>query len=168
MAWKIDKLPYTFDTSALIQLFRPSHYDNRKVFGRLWYHFDSLATNRGIWSVREAFREIEQKERKDDGLEKWARRHKGIFLFPSDEEIQFIREMFMNPQHRQLVKSRKIKEGSPVADPFVIAQAKTKGYCVVTQEKRKENSPRIPNVCDSYGIEWVDLLGFMDREGLRF
>lgn len=158
-------MPYTFDTSALIHLFWPGNYDNEVVFGRLWASFNNIVEDEGIWSVREVYREIERGHGK---LVKWAKEHKGIFLAPSEDERRFIRELFENPQYRQLVKIKSIKGGFPDADSFVIAQAKVKEYCVVTQEKWRKDAPRIPNVCESYGIECVDLLGFMNREGWSF
>jgi len=155
---------YTFDTSALIHLFRPGNYD-REVFGGLWENFDNIVGIKEIWSVREVYREI---KRGNDELIKWTKEHREIFLSPSEDETKFVRDLLKNPQYQQLIKIRNIKGGLPSADPFVIAQAKTKGSCVVTQEKWREDSPRIPNVCEAYGIECVDFLGFMNREGWRF
>lgn len=157
-------MPYTFDTSALIHLFRPGNYD-REVFGGLWENFENIVETEGIWSVREVYREI---KRGNDELVTWANGHKEIFLSPSEEERKFIRYLLRNPQYQQLVKIKNIKGGLPAADPFVIAQAKMEGYCVVTQETRRAGSVRIPNVCDSYGIECVNLSGFMNREGWNF
>jgi hypothetical protein len=37
---------------------------------------------------------------------------------------------------------------------------------VVTMESRKVGGARIPTVCDEYGIECMDLEGFLEREGL--
>ena len=59
-------------------------------------------------------------------------------------------------------------EGLPVADPFVIARAKVASGVVVTQEQFKDNAPQIPNVCQYFGIKYVDLEGFMEGEGWEF
>jgi hypothetical protein len=40
--------------------------------------------------------------------------------------------------------------------------------CVVTEESFKKNAAKISNVCDHYGIEWITIQGFMDKERWRF
>jgi hypothetical protein len=58
--------------------------------------------------------------------------------------------------------------GAYVADPFVIASAKVRKACVVTEEQKKPNAAKIPNVCAHFGIECTNLEGFMKREGWSF
>lgn len=55
-----------------------------------------------------------------------------------------------------------------VADPWLIAVAKTYGYTIVSFEKRMQinsGSPtkraKIPNICDDFGIKYCDLFEMM-------
>ncbi len=42
------------------------------------------------------------------------------------------------------------------------------GMCVVTEEVRRPNAARIPNVCDHFGIGCINLEQLMEREGWQF
>ena len=53
----------------------------------------------------------------------------------------------------------------PVADPFVIALAKVRDGCVVTEETMRPNAAKVPNVCEHFGIEYTNVEGFMNKEG---
>ena len=44
-------------------------------------------------------------------------------------------------------------QGKPVADPFIIACAKIKDGCVITEEALKPNAPKIPTVCQHFSID---------------
>ena len=59
-------------------------------------------------------------------------------------------------------------KGRPVADPFVVAAAKARGACAVTEESMRETAAKIPNVCDHFEIDWTNVEGFMKREGWAF
>jgi len=55
-----------------------------------------------------------------------------------------------------------------VADPFVIALAKARDGCVVTEETMRPNAAKIPNVCEHFGIEYAKLEGVMNKEAWTF
>jgi hypothetical protein len=73
-----------------------------------------------------------------------------------------------------LIEKRKILDGGPVADPFVIAKAKVENLTVVATEgfkpdgSAKPNAPKIPNICNYFKIKCLNLEGFMDNEKWRF
>jgi len=56
------------------------------------------------------------------------------------------------------------------ADPFVIALAKVEDLIVVTGERATNNlaKPKIPDVCNDMGIECINILDLMRREGWQF
>ena len=87
---------------------------------------------------------------------------------PSSIEQDFIGELFSIPHFLGLLNAKAIAKGTPVADPYVIAKAATMGMCVVTEEVRRPNAARIPNVCDHFGIECINLQELMEREGWQF
>lgn len=157
-------MKYVFDTGVFIDIFR--HY-YRDQFPSFWEQFDSAVRDERIVSTREVFKELEQVA--DDALV-WAKRHRaGVFPEPRAEEMEFVAKIFSgHPHFQQLVQQKKRLEGGPCADPFVIAKAKTERRTVVTTEKRRPDSARIPNICDEYKIVCVNLEKFMREEGWKF
>lgn len=155
---------YVIDTSALIDLF-DNYYLSR--FPTMWGLFDSLVECGSIVSVREAFREIESFQGALR-LVTWSKAHQSFFEQPTPEEIDFVRQILMVPHFQQLLDKKKVRSGGPVADPFVIAKAKARGGFVVTHEKYKNNAARIPNVCKSLSIPYLNLEEFMEKENWLF
>jgi hypothetical protein len=79
-----------------------------------------------------------------------------------------VREIFSVHHFQQLVSKKSLLKGTPVADPFVIAAAKIRHGCVVTEETMKENAARIPNVCDRFSIPCLNVEGFLREKQWRF
>ena len=153
---------YVFDTSTLIDLFR-NFYPKR--FPSLWEKFDQAVKAESIISVREVFNEIEER---GDRLSKWAKINRYFFQLPASEELGFVAEIFAVSHFQSLVRKQERLQCKPVADPFVIAKAKVLVGCVVAEEDMKPNASRIPNVCEHFGIDCLNLEGFMERENWMF
>jgi Domain of unknown function (DUF4411) len=66
------------------------------------------------------------------------------------------------------IEQQKLLRGGKMADPFVIAKAAVNGGAVVTMEKFKPNSAKIPNICKHFSVECLLLEEFMEREGWEF
>lgn len=154
---------YVFDTSSFRVL--KNFYPPR--FPTLWKNVGSMMEAGTLISVREVAREIETYEG-DDLLKRLVRQHKGIFLTPGDAEQEFVQMIFAKPHFHALISRRALLTGKPVADPFVIAAAATREATVVTQEGLKPNAAKIPNVCETFGVPWVNLEGFMAEQGWEF
>jgi len=155
---------YVFDTNSLSVLFDNFYLDR---FPSLWEKFDELLLGGGIVSVREVYNEIIRRERETRMVE-WARGHRELFVQPSVEEMQFVSQIFAIPHFRALIRKRETLEGTPVADPFLIAKANVDKRLLVTQETLKPNAAKIPNVCEQFGVQYTNLEGFMEREGWQF
>lgn len=155
---------YVFDNNSL-RILCESYYPAR--FPTLWGKFNKLISEGRATSVREVLREID-KWSPGRRLVKWANSHKDFFPAPTPEELDFVSRIFAVRHFQGLIRKKTILEGLPVADPFVIARAKVGNGVVITQEQFIENAPRIPNVCQHFGVEYVDLEGFMEGEGWRF
>jgi hypothetical protein len=156
-------MKYVFDSDSLINLFR--HYYPER-FPTLWEKFNTLVSERELTSVREVFKEIGSSE---DPLGTWAKEQKNVlFLESTVEELEFVAKIFQVQHFQAMIRKQERLKGKPVADPFVIARAKISGACVVTQEKKTENAAKIPNVCDYFGICWINLEGFMKEENWIF
>jgi len=154
---------YVFDTSSIIVLghFFPSRFPS------FWTSLQSYVDSGLMISVREVRKELERYGNRPH-MEKWIENNKSIFSIPSAEETAFVREIFTVPHFQQLVSERQRLKGSPVADPFVIAAARIRGGCVVTEETFRDNAAKIPNVCQHFEVPWTHLEGFMEREGWSF
>ena len=147
----------------MIDLFR-HYYPDR--FPSLWENFDALVSERSIISVREVRRELEGY---GDRLSDWVKGHHEFFLTPTTDEFGFVSEIFKITRFQMLIRTKERLNGKPVADPFVIAKAKIQEEgCVVTQEVKKPNAARIPNVCEHFDIPCLNLEAFMENEKWRF
>ena len=156
-------MKYVFDSDSLINLF--SHYYPER-FPTLWEKYHVLVSEGELVSVREVFNEIGSSK---DSLGVWAREHKNIlFLESTVEELRFVAEIFQVRHFQTMIRKKERLKGKPVADPFVIARARISGACVVTQEKNTENAAKIPNVCDRFEIDCINLEGFMEKENWTF
>lgn len=153
---------YVFDSGPFIILFR--HY-YKEQFPSLWNHFDALVAEDSIVSVREVKRELSER---GDNLSEWVKEHTALFPIPTSQELKFVATIFETPHFQMLINDKqRLKKGS-VADPFVIARAKISGYTLVTAEKFKPNSAKIPNVCAHFDIPCIDLQTFMKNENWTF
>lgn len=154
---------YVFDTSAFIVI---SHYYPDR-FPTFWEKLNEYISAGKIFSVREVFNELNTKASKPHLVE-WIKNHNKIFIVPTHEEMNFVSTIFKVPHFRYLVGKKQQLKGTPVADPFVIASAKIKSACIVTEESKKKNASRIPNICEHFDIECTNVEGFMEKEGWEF
>lgn len=151
---------YCIDTSSLIDL-HINHYPP-DVFPGLRKDLEALVDQGLFIAPDEVFQEICVK---DDGLAKWGKRNKKMFM-PLDgdlsQEVSSILGKFPG-----LVDKNKT---TPQADPFIIALAKSRAWTVVTSE-RPNNSPirpKIPNVCKSINVRWIKILEFFREIELTY
>lgn len=155
---------YVFDSGPFITLF---NYFYPKRFPTLWRNFFELLQMERIVSTREVLNEL---DRRESGLKKWAHEKSQIFRTPSREELKFVSEIFSNPHFHSMIRKKELMQGSPVADPFVIALAacmEPRGI-VVTTEILTPHASKIPNVCEHFSVPWMGLEAFMEAEGWLF
>lgn len=156
-------MPFVFDTSS----FRVLENYYRETFRSFWEKFDGLVRRQEVLSVREVYRELEQQVTKE-WFRQWLGGHKPIFLTPTAAETEFVARIFAVPHFQGLVTKRQLLKGMPVADPFVVACGGVRSGCVVTEEALKPNAAKIPNACQHFAIDCVNLEGCLDRLGWRF
>lgn len=154
---------YVLDTNSFIVL---SHYFPDR-FPSFWKQLDACVAGGRIVSVKEVRKELDSDAAKPH-LTSWLKENRHIFLVPSEQELEFVAEIFKVPRFQDLVRRRQRLRATPVADPFVIASAKVRGGCVVTEESKKPNAARIPNACEHFGVDCTNLEGLMEREGWRY
>jgi hypothetical protein len=154
---------YVFDTNVFISL--GLYYPKR--FPTIWERVNILADSGDLVSVREVRRELENNCSSEHVL-KWVDQYRQIFQIPTNDECQIVADIFSKNQYLGFVKRNNILKGMPVADPFIIAAAKSKNYFVVTQESNKSKGARIPTACIEFKVDCIDLEGFLEREDLEY
>jgi Domain of unknown function (DUF4411) len=154
---------FVFDTSAFSQL--RSYFPNQ--FPSFWKQIDSLVDAGGITSVRDVRKEFDRRPQ-SEWLEAWLKKHSTIFQVPGPDETAFVAEIFKVKHFQALVGQQQRLRGEPVADPFLIAAAKVRGGCVVTQETKRPNAAKIPNVCEHFGVACTSFEGFMAQNAWSY
>lgn len=154
---------YVFDTSSIraLQHFFPT------IFQSVWAGIDRLVAEGRLISTREVFNELENQDI-SDALWGWVRANKALFQTPTAEELEFVAHIFSIPHFQSLIGAKQRLRGSPVADPFVIALARISKGTVVTEERYKKNSAKIPNVCEHFSIPVMNLESFMAEQEWKF
>jgi hypothetical protein len=154
---------YVIDTSSFIVV---GHYFPDR-FPSFWAHFDALADAGRLVSAREVWKELDNFNTRQH-LAQWVAARKALFGTPTSEEMAFVARIFEVPRFQSLVKKKKILEGSPAADPWVIAAAAVRQGCVVTEEGENPNQIRIPAVCRHFAVQCCNLQGMMSQEGWQY
>lgn len=152
-------MKYVFDSGPIINL--KYYYSN--IFTSFWLRFDELIADQLIISAMEVYNELSSR---GDFISDWAEEHKEIFLVPTVEELNVARDILSD--HRELLKSKNIKGGLPVADPFIIAQGYCRNLIVVSNEQFTPNAHKIPNICRELNIHHMNFDAFMENEGWSF
>jgi hypothetical protein len=154
---------YVFDSNSLRVL--GNYYPDR--FPTFWSRFREAVASGAVVSVREVHNELER-QMADTWLWEWLREQRSMFLAPGPEETVFVGEVFRVPHFRALVGEQQKLRGYPVADPFVVACAKARSGCVVTEEAKRPNAAKIPNVCEHFGVACTNVEGFMAANDWQF
>lgn len=157
-------MKYVIDTNSLSAIFGHYYFER---FPSFWERFNALIHNNDIISVREVRREISEQKR-DDALEKWTKENTEFFQDPTNKELSFITEIYSIRHFRNNLEKRKLLKGGAFADPFIIAKATNNSATVITQERYKNNSAKIPNICEHFKINCIDLEGLLINENWEF
>ena len=87
---------------------------------------------------------------------------------PTAAEGAFVAKIYRVSHFQQNIEQQKILKGGKNADPFVIAKAAVEGRAVVTMELLKPKAAKIPNICEHFGVKYLSLEGFMQKERWTF
>ena len=151
---------YVFDANIFINLHQRQPRD---IYPSVWNKIDELMANGTIISSREVYDEL---LRNDDSLSGWAKSRKEYFL-PSEIPIQ---EKVSPKFYQSIVDLLRVERNKNNADPFVIALAQEQHCVLVTEEVRTNslNAPKIPNICDAYGVTCINFVSFIREMKLTF
>lgn len=156
---------YVFDTNILITIFK---YYYISTFPSFWEYFNEYIENGKIISVRDVLKEINAYHNSNSNLLIWANQHKNIFYQPNESEMIFVSDIFSFKHFQNNIPKESQLVGRPVADPFVIAKAKVNDGCVVTNEEYKKNGAKMPNICNYFKVNCINLNKFMELENWKF
>jgi hypothetical protein len=155
---------YSIDTSAILDAW--VRYYPLDLFPSFWDKFRLLVESKDGIAIELIGHELKTK---DDGCFKWFRDNNiGSFFVeitaPIEEKVT---DLLKDTNYQKLVADRK---GAYSADPFVIALAIVENLTVVTGERATNNilKPRIPDVCNSIGINCINVLDLMRIERWSF
>jgi hypothetical protein len=152
-------MQFSIDTSALLDAW--IRWYPPDVFPSFWERMEGLVEHEVVTATEEVLHEL---ERKDDDVFDWAKGRPKLFL-PFDEPIQIAAADVLS-QFPRLVDQR---PGKHLADPFVIGVARVHGLAVVTGEQGgTANKPKIPFVCDHYGIRCINVVEMIRELGWSF
>jgi hypothetical protein len=113
-------------------------------------------------------------QRGNDELAAWSTTHKDIFWTVSDEATQeaFTKVATYVVNSATQMKAGAVEDFLSGADPWLIAKAMTMPSSVlVTHEQLNPHAKRkfiIPNVCQQFGVKWIDTFQVLDATGARF
>jgi hypothetical protein len=158
--------PYCIDTSAMIAAWVERYMP--ETFESFWERIDELSRAGVLFAPEEVRLEL----RRPDELKKWAADRDGMFVDLADaayqaaatDAVDFVRT---ECGRRGLL----LRPGDFKADPFVVALARTRGATVVHEEKRAREAnarPKLPNVCDQFGVKEISLREFILANGWKF
>lgn len=154
---------YVVDTNTINEW--EDYYPDR--FPSFWENLEDLVDDGRLTSTRLVKDELENWSIAGHVLD-WADDHETLFLPPTKDEMEFVTVIFEEEHFQQLISERKRKTYHPIADPWLIARAAVNDGCVVTEERRKPNAAKIPNVCEHFEIDWCDLEEMLKREDWIF
>jgi hypothetical protein len=159
---------YTIDACSLMDIFAKEKIVSRDIIPGLWERVAALLEDGTIISHIEVLKEINTQEGKGQELYDWAHAHWTIFKdYEWEREGVVIRSMA--PKYSAFVNG---KDKSIHADPWLVAQGKVRGVKVITEERPsaspKPKNHKLPNVCNAFGVECVDLLGLVKEQGWSF
>lgn len=152
---------HCFDTSSLVECWLGRY--RRDIFASMWANLEGDVEAGRIRCPEDVFRET---SKHDDGLHEWMKDQGEKLVVPLNEDIQKATREVLGLFPNLVKQSR----GRNQADPFVIALARVEGLVVVTEESpvSSDNKPKIPRVCEHFGVECVNVLGYVQRRGWTY
>ena len=151
---------YVVDNNIFSRAFKNLSMD---VFDDIWEPWSHYMLSGRIISVDEVYRElsvwVSSKDRGKIGL--WLNAHKSCFVKPTNQEGFILQDIFKHRKFRDGIKEKSLREGSPEADAFLVAKAKSINGIVVTAESdEKPNSEKIPNMAVEFDVPYMKVDDF--------
>jgi predicted nucleic acid-binding protein len=159
---------YVLDANVFIEAAR--RYYAFDIAPPFWENLNHYAANGRIQSIDRIKEEL---ERGKDELAEWATSQFSDAFVSTDEEdvtnsyTEVISWVYAQDQFTDSAKA----DFADGADGWLVAYAKSKGYIVVTHEVLDPDIKRripIPNVCEAFGVSYIDTFAMLRELGVRF
>jgi predicted nucleic acid-binding protein len=159
---------YLLDANVFIEAAR--RYYAFDLVPAFWKMLINLAENQQIESIDRVRDEL---LRGSDDLARWVGNDfSGAFSSTADQSVidtyRNVMAWVQNENQYHDLAKRQFAEG---ADGWLIAYAKQNGHTVVTQEvldPQRRNGVPIPNVCQKFGVNFVNTFGMLRGLNIRF
>ncbi len=158
---------YLLDANAYIEA--KNHYYRMTVCPGFWEWMDLQFASGQVVSIRMVFDELSNY---GDALSEWVKIRQPYFIEVDDEITQ---EVFMEiaqfvVEHPDYTEPH-ISKFLAVADPWLIAKAKTLGATVVTHEvivPSGSKKVKIPNICREFGVDFCNTFDLLEAVTAQF
>jgi hypothetical protein len=164
----MDRAMYVLDANVFIEAARRYYaFDLAPMF---WESLVHHAVNGRIQSIDLIKREL---ERGNDELAAWAGGEFGDAFASTNEDdvVGYFTQVMGWVQAQDQFSDAAKADFANGADGWLVAFAKSKGRIVVTHEVLDPNIRRkvpIPNVCNAFGVNYVDTFAMLRELGVRF
>ncbi len=159
---------FLLDANTLIEA--KNRYYQMQICPGYW----SWVEGRGVAGVLASVHSVGAELRRgNDELADWTRENDALFLPESDDETQIAFGEVAAHVAREAprMKAGAMNDFLSGADPWLIAKARSLGAVVVTHEQHNPQIIRkftIPNVCQHFGVPWIDTFQLLHAQGARF
>lgn len=135
-----------------------------------WDWLKIINGENNIISIDKVYHELQHADYPDD-LSDWAKKNKKLFAEFDGKSIPALKQI------RYLLEINKVNENyirdfleTDIADPFLIAYAKTHDLVLITHERKATNSTfcsgkkiKMPDVCDALGVKCIQIFDLMRK-----
>lgn len=154
-------MKYIIDTNFFRTFFR--FYD-KDISPELFENLDKMINKGEIISVKEVYHELEKQHQANSEVMKNIGKYKKIFQEPTnEEEVDILLQIYKNRNFQNNISEKNMLNGSPVADAFLVAKAKTNQGTLVTSENFSPNAAKIPNICNEFEIKYINFKTFLKK-----
>jgi Domain of unknown function (DUF4411) len=160
---------YLLDANTLIEA--KNRYYSMTICPGYWSWILQSYGQGVVASIETVGQELQQG---NDDLAQWAKQHSDLFWQVSDDATQaaFSEVATYVANSAAQMKPGAVEEFLAGADPWLIAKAMSTQDCVlVTHEQlnlQRKNKFIIPNVCQHFGVTWVDTFQVLDATDAAF
>ena len=158
-------MPYLLDTNIFIQ--SKNLYYGMDFCPAFWDWLVKSNRKGVLFSIEKVKNELQSIK---DDLSKWAeQQHTDFFLKPNEsvlKSLSIVSEKVNNMSYEPVAKNAFFQS----ADYYLIAQAQTANYIVVTHEIPSDSKRKIkiPDICIKLGIKFMTVYEMLRAEQVRF
>lgn len=158
---------YLLDANVFIEA--KDRYYRMSTFSGYWDWLDTQFQSGELCSIEMVYDEV---SKSDDNFSSWIKSRREYFLNVDDAETQSVfTNIAQSVMENSVYKDTEKAKFLGVADPFLIAKAKTLDAVIVTHEVLvPENSTKvkIPNICRSFDIKHLNTFELLELLNAKF